>query len=274
VNRPFRSVDIWRQAAFLACALLGLIVAPMTASGFAGYLSPARFELNVKPGEVVREAVTLGNDDTSPVDFEVVTADWTLSAEGSPQFQIDTLAPGSCREWVRVERRRVAMPARGERRFRFEVHVPADAKPQLCRFALLISNATPQASIQLPNIQVPVQGRIGLIVYVGVGNVKPVLSLAGIEHAMFQGRPSLIATIRNSGELQGRLEGVLRGTDKTGRALEFTVSNSVILPGETRSIAIFPPEKDGKPIPYERPLRLQGDMEWAGGKIPVDVSVP
>jgi fimbrial chaperone protein len=261
-------------AGAMAAVGLGLTALPSIVQAFTGYMSPPRYELRARPGEVLREVVTLGNDDTKPTDFEVMTADWTLDASGSPQFQSDVLAPGSCREWVRIERRRVMMPARGERRFRFEVHVPSDAQPMLCRFALLVSNALPQSVVELPNIRLPVQGRLGLIVYVAVGDVKPELSLLQISASdPATAGSAIVAEVRNSGKAQGRFVGILNGTDAKGQRLEFTVANSVILPGETRRIAISPPEAKGQPMAVERPLRLQGNLEWEGGKIPVDVTV-
>jgi hypothetical protein len=56
--------------------------------------------------------------------------------------------------------------------------------------------------------------------------------------------------------------------------LEFTVSPFPILPGETRNVAIWPQEEEnGKTPAFAYPLRLRGNIEWAGGKQAVDATV-
>jgi hypothetical protein len=258
----------------LALTLLFIgLIAPSPSEGFAGYLSPPRLELSAKPGDVLREVVTIGNEDVVPAAFDVQSADWSLDALGTPHFEIATLAPGSCREWVRLERRRLDVGARSERRFRFEVHIPAEAKAQLCRFAILVSSGTQSGAVELSSIRLPVQGRIALIVYVALGDLKPALAPIRYGHESFQGRATPVVVIKNSGTAQGRLEGSLDGVDAAGKRLEFVVSNSVILPGETRTLPIWASEVDGKPPVYQRPLKLTGTLEWSGGKVPVNTTI-
>ena len=267
----------WRSRATRVAALF-VAVAPLVwtvdAAAFAGMVSPARFELKAKPGEKLSQVIEIGNDAVVPDEYLVATADWKLNAQGGVEY-FEPLQPASCRPWVRIERPKISMGPRALRKFRFEIHVPADAGPQECRFALLVEKAPDNLpQVTAGTIQFPLQGRIGVIVYVSVGDVKPQLELRGVSRVQMNGNPTLVATFLNTGNAHGRPEGFLEGTDAGGKKLEFTVSPFPILPGETRGVAIWPQEEAGGKTPaIAYPLRLRGNIEWAGGKQPVDVTI-
>ena len=67
----------------------------------------------------------------------------------------------SCRPWVRIERRKLTVPAGATKSYRFEVHVPADLEAGECRFALLLS-ADPKTiePMGLGSIRMPVVGLV------------------------------------------------------------------------------------------------------------------
>jgi hypothetical protein len=262
-----------RSFAEFAFALAAIAVAG-EALAFAGVVVPARFELKARPGQVVASVLEIGNDAVTADEFSVRTADWELSRQGGVVFNDGALAAGSCRPWVRIERRTVQLPPRSTRRFRFEVHVPPDAPPVECRFALVIQSTSEKLpEVRSGNIVIPVQGRIGVVVYVAVGDVAPKLEIRGVELGEQNGTLVPLATVHNSGTAHGRIEGVLQGTDAAGRGVEFSVSTFPILAGETRSIPIWPAEAPGpgsKSPAWTPPLRLRGDIEWPGGKYRVD----
>lgn len=261
----------WLRLSAAACtgALFGL--APSgDASAFAGLVSPPRFEVRAKPGDVVREVLDIGNDAAVADDFAVSTADWDLNEKGGVEFK-DALQSGSCRTWVRIERHEVHMQPRSLRKYRFEVHVPPEAPAQECRFAIIIQKASEAAEVSAGNIQFPLQGRIGVIVYVSVGEVAPRLKLESVTLKEFNGRLTPAATFRNDGNSHGRPEGVLEGRDASGKTYEFVVSPFPILPGETRSVALWPQEgPDHKSPVLAYPVRLRGVIEWDGGKQEID----
>ncbi len=256
----------------LACAALAASLALPVQAQFAGFVLPARFELKAKAGEKLAEVLEIGNDESQPADFRVRTADWTLRADGGVDFRTDTLDPESCRPWVKVERHTVRVAGKGKRRYRFEVEVPADARDGLCRFALLIEPAGDLALVApASGIQLPIQGRLGVIVYVRVGNAAPKLALDGFELRDVGGRLTPFALFRNTGNAHGRPEGILSGSDPSGRGLDFTVAPLPILPGERRAIPVWPQDDpDGKPAKISKPLRLKGTIEWEGGKQSVE----
>lgn len=256
--------------------LFVLLAPALAAAQFAAHVTPARFELQAKPGQVLRESLDIGNDDLGAADYGLRTSDWTLNRDGGVDFQPDILAPDTCRPWVRIERFKVRVGGKSRRKFRFEVHVPPDAKVGLCRFAILIEPGSIAAQISpLENIQMPLQGRIGVIVYVRVGDAKPALAMERVGVEPVNGRPTPVAFIRNDGTAQGRAEGVLEGTDAKGRSFELVVSPLPVLPGETRRIPLWPQEPESaRKDPLVLPFRLKGTVEWEGGQARVDAQVP
>lgn len=236
---------------------------------------PARFELKAKPGDKLAEVLEIGNDEATPQEYKIRTADWTLRPDGAVDFRPDSLAPGSCRPWVAIERHTLKLSGKAKRRYRFEVQVPPDAPQGLCRFALMIESADDAGSVApMGSIQLPIQGRIGVIVYVRVGNVTPELKLERLDFVNVNGKPTPVAWFRNSGLAHGRPEGTLTGTDAKGRQFDFTVAPLPILPGEARAVPIWPQdEPDGKPAAVNYPVRLRGTVEWEGGKQPVDATL-
>lgn len=260
---------------YVLFALLACACPQAAAQGFSALIAPPRFELKGKPGQVLAEALDISNPENYLAKFNVSTADWSLTETGAVAFSED-LAPGSCRPWTRIERRDLALSPRAGRKFRFEVHIPANAPPGECRFAILIGASPEQDSVAAAGaLKFPVQGRVGLIVYVAVGDAKSKMEFRGLRVARVNNVPTPVAVFHNAGNAHGRPEGSLSAVDKSGKQFEFNVSPSPVLPGQTREIPIWPadPENTNKPVQFTYPLRLKGTIEWEGGKQPVDTVV-
>lgn len=253
---------------FLAL-ILAFCAAPVSAQ-FAAYVIPARFELTSRPGNIVREVLEIGNDDIKGSDYAVRTADWSLKPDAGVEFNTEALAPGSCRPWVRLERRDLKVAGKGKRRFRFEVHVPADAPAGLCRFAIMLEAVDASVPAVMGNIQLPIQGRIGVIVYLRIGDAKPVMILENVEVRSINGRLTPVGIFKNTGNAHARPEGMLSGVDGTGASLDLSVSPLPVLPGETRAVPLWLQGEAAKTGVIQFPLKLSGTIEWEGGKAKVE----
>ena len=250
-----------------ASAFLALSVnTPAQAGEFALAISPARFELALKPGERSRQIIEITNASSDPANLALRTADWSLEANTSVLFQ-DDLQPQSCRPWVALERRELKVSAGRPYRMRFEIQVPESAPPGECRFAIMLegqellnplSNGPP----------IPFAARMGVIVYVAVGNAEPALSLVGARVSKVNGVETPVLEVHNSGLAHGRLQGFLKGVDASQTALELSPSNQPILPGQTSSIplsAVRETENDTA-VAVKFPIRISGQLEWGQGK--------
>jgi hypothetical protein len=247
----------------MALLLLTCLAAPARAD-FSFAASPPRFELAAKPGERIRQVLEITNVSRVASGLSVRTADWEFQKGDTVVFH-DALQPGSCRPWVAIERRELTVGPGQPYRFRFEVTPPAGQAPVECRFAILLEGKEATSST---GATPPVAGRLGVIVYVAVGDVQPQLSVTGARVEMRNGQPVAVLDIRNSGGAHGRLDGFLKAVDGRGRALDAAPAGTPIMPGETRPVALqfTLPGDANTQVPPEWPLTLRGKLEWGKGQ--------
>lgn len=264
-----KNLFIRSASRFLLATPLLAAFAPVThGQGFAALVSPPRFELRANPGERVRDVIEITNAGQLPARYHFKTADWALGADGQVSI-LEEIQPDSCRPWVAIERRTVEVPGGGRLRYRFEVAPPTGTPAGECRFAVLIEGDDPVVTSG-EGFQLPVKGRIGIIVYVQIGDANAKLDVKEIGFTDLNGKRAPALFVRNSGNAHGRLGGFLTGTDGQGRKLDFSPSSLPILPGETRAIALTAANERNEPIPTPFPVTIRGTLEWTGGRLPFE----
>ena len=248
-------------------ALIAVFAWPVAhAAEFALAVTPPRLELQVKPGERTRQILEITNASPDANTLSVKTADWTLGTDDSVTFY-EELQPGSCRPWVLLERREITVTNGRPYRFRFEVDVPADAKPGECRFAIMLEGQE-QVSRAQGGPAIPFSGRLGVVVYLALGGAAPSLAVVGSAVQPVNGKATPMLRVRNSGNAHGRVGGFLSGTDASGKALEFTPSSMPILPGETRAVSLNA-TRPGDPevaVQVQFPVTISGKLELGKGQ--------
>jgi hypothetical protein len=246
---------------------------------FAVRISPPNFELKGKPGDVLREVITIENADAEPGFYQVRTADWELNKEGGvvihpPDKPLDA---SSCRPWARIERRNFKLLPKRIKRYRFEVHIPGDARNEEKKFAVVISPAPETIdAMKFGSFNVPVAGAIAIVVYVTVGNAKPELEFKGIVNEKNDGKTSLKVNLHNWGNAHARPSGSVIAKDANGKKAELLLSPFPIMPGETRGIRLFADKEISGIENIEEltfPLYLKGLIEWDGGTYKVDTMI-
>jgi hypothetical protein len=249
-----------RSGVFLFWLLGVALSGPVDAQGFAALVSPPRFELAAKSGKTVRSVIEVSNRSTAPARYLIHTADWSLSPDFSVNFH-DDLQEGSCRPWVAIERPEVVVPGAGTLRYRFEVTVPADAPAGECRFAVMIEGAEPSIA-RSKGLDVPVTGRIGVIVYVTIGEGAAELEILGPGIANLNGQQVPTLRVHNAGSAHGRMSGFLSGTDAKGVSYDFTPSDFPILPHEEREVFLTPSTATEDHPKLAFPVTVKGTLEW------------
>jgi len=261
-------IIVFRKFARAAAIALLLAGSGAALAQFAAVVSPPRFELSAKPGGRATEVVGITNAAATPARYRMKTADWTFGADGTVTFK-DELEPGSCRPWVSIENREILAPPGRRVGFRVQVDVPEDATAQECRFALMIEGD--DQIVQSPSgPSLPVAGRVGVIFYVAVGGVAPVLDIAAAGTREVNGARLPIVKVRNTGNAHGRLSGFLSGTDARGQELEFSPSTFPILPGESRIIELSAATRRGEAARIAYPVVVRGHIEWGDQRIPFE----
>ena len=266
------SSSAWKILAICAITLSSVGLSAVHAQGFSALVSPPRFEDNVKPGDTYRNIIEITNVSNQKSHFSARTADWSLNDAGAAEF-FDPLSPNSCRPWVAVESHDITAGPNVKTRYRFEVKIPANAPAGECRFAILIEG-DPE-NIPGSKVPLPVSGRIGVIVYLVIGNATSNPKLLGYATKTIDNRLLPGLKISNSGNAHGRLEGLVDGTDASGKTYSMIPANTPILPGETRVITLTPqPYKASDPAPVlHYPVRLSGRLDFGSKHIDVKDTV-
>lgn len=253
------------ESLFILTALCaGLMVASPTmshAQSFSAVVSPPRFELAVQPGKTIRQLFEITQASNDKGNYRLYTNDWVIGADGNAVFS-DELAPNSCRPWVSIERRELSIAGNAKIRFRFEIAVPADAVAGECRFAIMIEG-TEQVVKAAGALSFPVSGRVGVVVYAGVGDAAPKLEITPNGTRVSDGVVVPMLNIKNTGNAHGRPVGFLKGKDQQGQQVDFSPNPLPILPGQTRLVALIPQLEGGVAIKLVYPLTVTGAVEWS-----------
>lgn len=236
--------------------------------GFSALVSPPRIEDSAKPGETYRNVIEITNVSDNAAHYTVKTADWTLQPDNTVQFS-DALAPGSCRPWVGVEAGELNMGPNAKKRYRFEVAVPADAPSGECRFSIMIEG-DPE-SVQ-GGVAIPVSGRIGVIVYLTIGDAAARPEIVGQKLQNIDGQLVPVLSVRNGGNAHARLQGFIDGKDGSGKSYAFAPSTLPVLPGEIRDIPLTPQgDSEDAPAPaLVYPLQLKGRLDWGSQHLDIE----
>ena len=248
------------------------------AQGFGAGISPSRFELRAKPGAVLRDTIMVVNPGNQPASYQFTTSDWEMNANQGPDFYENELADDSCRPWVKLERKTVEIRPGARKNYRFEVHVPEDAEPGLCKFALLISpadTATAAMGGAEQQIRFPVVGRYAAMVYVTIGDAKADIEFLGIQGSEKGELRLPVLVLKNNGNTLDRTFGQISATDADGQRVMLVPNNFPVLPGRTEAILLSPEQpRNREPVAFtfNYPLKLKGQFEIGGRKFKVDES--
>jgi hypothetical protein len=230
--------------------------------------------LTVEPGESIARSLTLNNLGREKNEFTARTLDWTMTEDGSLTYS-DALIAGSCRPWVSIERKRVAVESGQQRVYRFQIDIPKDAPRGECRFMLAFEGtapaATPTTKSAAGDLRTTVVARIAVPVYITIGKAAPVLELVGTTMVDLRGSRTPAVRIANRGDAHGRLEGAIDAVDANGMEFVLAPEESPVLPGQTRDIPLLPKvDRRPKISKVKFPIRVAGSLEWEGGSLKVD----
>lgn len=257
---------------FISKVILGMVGLLVTsqgiAAGFSAAVAPPRFELASQSGKVVRQTVEIYNVSSKNEQYAIKTNDWSLKGNNL-QFY-DPLQANSCRKWVKLERRKVTVRKNNKRAFRFEVHIPQNAPQQECRFAIMIEGLSAANTQISDSLNMPVNGRLAVIVYLSVNGAEPKLTISSLRK---QGN-QLLAHVKNTGKAHGRLQGTLAGVDARGQQLDLSISSMPIMAGESRILPLSA-HLNGKQHKggIHSPVKLEGELYWLKGAFSIKTQV-
>lgn len=259
----------------LIAVMLTMLSGTAVAQGFSAGIAPSKFELAAKPGDVIRDTVLIMNAGNKSAGFSLRTSDWDITDNQGLEYSEDDLTEGSCRPWVRLERRDLTIRPSGQKRYRFEIHVPEDAPVGLCKFALLIEPAAPAVATLSGDqpISFPVLGRYAVIVYVTIGDAKANIEYEGLGRGEMSGLSLPALKLHNSGNTYDRVFGRISATDAAGERFVLIPSTFPVLPDHSEEILLVPEAAENgqaAEVAMQYPLQLKGTFEIGGQQFSVE----
>ena len=268
INSPASLVGM-RLRALLCVGCITLGSTTCQAQGFSAVISPPRFEVAAQPGKTTRQVIEITHVANQPGKYRVYTNDWSLAADGNAVFS-DELAPNSCRPWVALERRDLALAPNGKIRFRFEITPPADAVSTECRFAIMVEGLEQVIKTE-GAVSFPVSGRVGVIVYAIVGSARPKLEIVHGGTGLSDGTLVPQLRVTNHGNAHGRLGGFIVGVDALGKQIDFVPEALPILPAQSRLIPLIPNTPENVAVTLTYPVSVKGSLEWGDAKTDIEL---
>ena len=263
----------YRGLLLLTGWFISLLTGVAQAGPFEIAVSPSRFEVTANNNQRLGQSFDIHNVGSQATEVSVRTLDWTYSEDGKISYY-DELRPQSCRPWVTLERSTVKIAARNKKAFRFQVNVPANAPQTECRFMLAIEGVEPAykpaISSSGASLSLPVTGRIAIAVYVALNGAEPKIAISQLAVKNMQGQRIPVVTVTNSGTAHGRLDGGLDVVDARGKSIQLIPEGSPILPGQTRTLGLFPKAAGKEKTVLAYPLKSSGNIDWDLGSFRVE----
>jgi len=182
-------------------------------------VAPIRVEHNVPAGGNLTEAISISNDDPSPVHIRVKIEDWSLTKEGAVSFAAGGSQPFSAAPWIKVNPREFDLQPGQSQGVRYSLAVPREATPGGYRAAIIFATV-PRPSPGEKQKRVMLEGRIATILYETVGRPAPSGEITGLSIiASKEGKPEFLVSFKNTGSVHLRIRGEIIIRDKAGKEI-------------------------------------------------------
>jgi hypothetical protein len=216
---------LW-AAAFIAAA------APAHAQILA-QVTPVKYNLTVRTGEVLGRDVAIANLGTSAVVVRVRLSDWTVSEDGTLALAPVGSTPGTLQGLVEFEPKEFSLAAGETGRIHVTLHLPAGAAT---RWGVLLSEVRPVV-VTPSNLGPRAIAELGTTLYLSRVAASQVRAEVTRMIVTPLGGDSLAVSvrIRNAGERHFYISGEAAITDSAGARMDAgMLPTGVVLPGTTR----------------------------------------
>ena len=224
-------------AAWLFTLLLFAYLGPAEAISIS--VAPIRVEHNVPAGGNLTEAISILNDDSSPVHVRVRIEDWSLTKDGAVGFVPGGSQPFSAAPWIKVNPREFDLQPGQSQGVRYSLTVPKETAPGGYRAAIIFATV-PRPSPGEKQKQVMLEGRIATILYETVGRPAPSGEITGLSVITSkEGKPEFLVSFKNTGSVHLRTRGEIRVRDKAGKEIgKAPLPDLPILPRSDRDFKV------------------------------------
>lgn len=229
-------------------AMFGLVAAAAPVCGQMGLgLNPMLLPLDMVPGQVRNNALTLGNSDKTPIRYRADLLDFYVDKEATPQFERDFPAESqfSCRQWLTLNPMEGELQPRGQLSVRYSVRVPEGVPARTYHCAVgFTSLLDPRNAQQTGPVGIQAAVRVVATFYVTVGKPAPDGEIRNITlEAISDDRAAgyrAVFVIENNGFTNLRGIGKVDVLSEDGKVLEsLDFPSQVVLPRRSQRLPVL-----------------------------------
>lgn len=211
-------------------------------------LQPASVELELDPGQPMRQVVTVANlDPVHPVSVSLALADWAYDNEGQPVFIPAGESETSAATWARYGAPSLSLAPGQSKQVAITLSTPEQlARTGDYRVALLASSVMKDETGRWQ------KSRIASLFSLTAGKAASRPRITGSRLTVTaNGAPAIGLDFTNTGNAHARLEGVIEIRGKDEATLTRTLSDVIVPENGTRSLI----------VPLDQPLPANPEIE-------------
>lgn len=221
------------RALLLIPVIAAVLCASWTVSASATLVEPARFILQIGPGQNDGGAITITNSSSKSARYLAIVQDWVHDVNGVLTPQPANSTSASIANWVKFNPREFTLPPNGRQIVRFSISVPKNAPPGERRGVIFFSPTAQSTGLST-------RAQIGVVIYAAIEPVTRTFGV-GLPKATLNSARQAAITIElaATGNAHCRLTGKFRLSALSGKLIEEgRITEKVILPGGKRTITV------------------------------------
>jgi hypothetical protein len=224
-------------------------------------ISPLTVEVQANRGQA-NGVITVGNSSTEAFRARVYAEPFTYDPDAG--FKTLESSPTDLRPYLQFSPAELVVPPGVDRRVRFAVRFPPSLPDGEYRAIIFTQNLQEITSTSGGN-KIGITARIGVTIYVRIGDLKPNLSVESTSFNTQQKQIQLL--VRNTGKASvgPKVDWILKQGDKTIKTGK--VDPSWIMPESSRNLTLLSFGKD-QPALAPGTYQLQGKVLWGSGDRP------
>jgi len=238
-----RTRRLWRCIAAIAIGASGLVVAAagpahannngqwsVAPTGTDGVTPRDWFEYQLRPGQKLRDLVSVSNLTDNPMSFAIYPSDaYNTPLDGAFALRLQNDKQTDAGSWISLGYSTLDVPAHSRADLAFEINIPSDAPPGDHVAGIIAEDTTPGDQVQQGQ-GVNIQRRVGTRVYIRVdGPLHPSLQVTQVGNIHKQallppftgrGRASIAYEITNTGNVRLTGQATLEIKGLFGRSIK------------------------------------------------------
>lgn len=194
---------MFQKSKNIALSLIGVLALGMPpAQAINIGVSPSRVEMEINSSKTRSQSIRVLNLSSEPVVVRAIVRSWVMSEDS--KLQVVAPSEQSLEQWIVYTPSQFTIPARGAQTIRFAIRPRVQPQPGEHRAVLYLEEVPP---IDAPSKGVRVMGRLGVVIYGYVGDVKRVGVVNSVTVDTKPNAISAVFDISSQGNAYVRLNG-------------------------------------------------------------------